>query len=173
MSTKQFTLTECKVQASILLKCIRSNPTDDLIVFFKQLPIFADSDTNSIAKQAKLKHALHIIANKYGFECWHNLKAYFEKTGTTMINLHSGFLNQWFANYLEAKSYLSTQPTSFLLPYKKHFVVCEADCIAYMGFDLQDNNWTLIHHNWVEPIDYHAWEALNRQYSKMKGQQNA
>lgn len=173
MSIKPFTYPECKIQASILLKQLRSNSNIELIALFKQLPIFANLDNDDIRKKAQLKHALHLIANKHGFECWNNLKAYFEKTGQTMFNMHSGFLNQWFANYVEAKSYLGNHQTEFLLPYKKHFVVCNFDCIEYMGFDTQDNNWALIHHNWVEPEDYQAWEALNTQHSKiMKGQQN-
>ena len=172
MSTKPFTLAECKIQAAILLKQIRSNSHIELIALFKQLPNLANSANDDISKKAQLKHALHLIANKYGFECWNNLKAYFEKTGLTVFKMNSSFLNQWFANYVEAKLYLSNHPNAFLLPYQKHFVICDSDCIEFMGFDKQDNNWALIHHNWVEPKDYQAWEALNTQYSRVKGTQN-
>ncbi len=172
--SRPFTLEESKIQAQILLKNL--NSTNAEIVSnaknrFINVAIFATTD--DIPMLAKLKHALGVIATENSFDSWIYLKTYFDKTRHTNFVMHSGFLNQWFSTYKEAKSYLSAQPNCFLLPYKKYFVICESDCIEYMGFDLQDNNWTLIHHNWVEPIDYHAWEALNRQYSKMKGQQNA
>lgn len=173
MSTRQFTLAECKIQASILLKNMRSGLDENVITTLQQLSAFANLDNNSIIKQVQLKHTLQLIANQYGFESWRNLKAYFEKTGLTIFPMNSGFLNQWFANYKEAKLYLHTQPHDFLLPYKNHFVVCSANCIEHMGFNLQDQNWELIHNNWVEPINYQAWETLNIQYCKLKGQQNA
>lgn len=172
MTTKSFSLAECKIQASILLKQIRHVPNDHLIGIFKQIQVLSNMNDSQVCKNAKLKHALHIIANKYGFEGWNNLKLYFEKTGLTTFDMHSGFLNQWFANYLEAKTYLNAYPNNFLLPYKKHFVICGSDCIKYMGFNPQDHYWDLIQHNWVEPQDYKAWEALKNQHIKIKEVQN-
>jgi len=167
MSTRPFTLAECKIQATISLKLARSNDGNTLHQF-KQLPFFAELDNTDIKKALKLKHALQIIANQYGFASWHNLKAYFEKTRLTVFPMHSGFLNHWFANYKEAKSYLHGHPQDFLLPYKNHFVVCDNNCLEHMGLNLQDKNWELIGHNWAEPDDYNAWELLNAQYSKQK-----
>jgi hypothetical protein len=179
MTAKSFSLNECKIQASILLKQLRRTSNIELINTFRQLPMFLNMDNAQICRNVKLKHALHIIANKYGFFCWNNLKSYFEKTGITAFKMHSGFLNHWFSNYLEAKAYLNTHRDNFLLPYKQHFVVCKAECIEHMGLDPQNSNWALIQHNWVEPQDYKAWEALNAFYTKIgtlskgQGEQNA
>ena len=38
------------------------------------------------------------------------------------------FLNRWFSNYQEARQALDREG-GFLLPYRKHFFVCEADVI--------------------------------------------
>lgn len=173
MSNKLFNLNECKTQAAILLKQIRTTAKIDAKTFssLAKLPFFIEADAAKIVKNIKLKHALYLIANKYGFKSWNNLKAYFEITSQTTFVFHSGFLNQWFASYTDAKSYLNANPQEFLLVYKNQFVVCDASCIEHMGFNPEDDNWQLIQHNWVEPEDYAAWMRLNLTYSKkVKGE---
>lgn len=171
MTQKLFNLTECRIQASILLKQIRTTAKIESGVLFrlKQLPVFKEADESSIVENIKLKHCLYIIAHKNSFKSWNNLRYYFEITSKTNFVFHSGFLNQWFANYKEAKFYLDSNPQDFLLAYKTQFVVCDTNCIEYMGFNSDDLDWLKISHNWVEPEDYSAWERLNLAYSKKLG----
>ncbi len=168
MSNRSFSLSECKIQASILLKELRYNHDSSYYKELKQLLIFNNLDNDAICKKVQLKHSLQIIASRYGFVSWENIKAYFEQTSKTMFNMTSSFLNQWFANYKEAKTYLINHPDHFLLPYKKHFVVCGIHFIEYLEFDITDNNWVLINHNWVEPGDYMAWQKLNNIYNNIR-----
>jgi hypothetical protein len=164
MPQRPFTLDECKIQAAILLKNIRTDKNIDstILDLLKQFPLFAAENTIGIIAKIKLKHTLVLIANQYGFASWNNLKVYFEKTGNTSFVMHSGFLNHWFANYKEAKAYLDAHPQDFLLPYKHQFVVCDNNAILHMGFNPDDVNWQQIQHNWVEPSDMAAWNILNQ-----------
>lgn len=164
---KTFSLDECKIQASILLKQLHLQNPQQLITLnrFRLLPIFATENALTIIKNVKRKHALAIIAIEYGFNSWSNLKTYFDKTILTTFIMHSGFLNQWFASYKEARAYLaSNSTTSFLLPYKHQFFVCEANCIESFGLNPNDPNWQLIGYNWIEPSNIAAWEQLNKAY---------
>ena len=47
------------------------------------------------------------------------------------------FLNRWFSTYEEARRSLESEG-GFLLPYRRHFFVCEADVIKEMGLEPDD-----------------------------------
>src|SRR5260221_5634608 len=64
------------------------------------------------------------------------------------------FLNRWFANYQEARQALDREG-GFLLPYRKHFFVCEADVIQALGLEPDDPDWERIGRDGAQPIkDY-------------------
>ena len=52
------------------------------------------------------------------------------------------FLNRWYANYEEARAGLEKHG-GFLLPYRHHFFVCQADVIQALGLDkkLMGSGW--------------------------------
>ncbi len=158
---KPFTLEECKIQASILLKSLDS--TDIKIAEksarrFQRLPEFS---TYSIAemfvlkkekKQIKHKHALEVIARENKFNSWADLKV--------QINfIINGYLNAWFAHYAEAKSHLQSNG-GYLLPYKNQFFICNKDYINQLGFDADDPDWKSIGYDWVKPLNITAWRSL-------------
>lgn len=92
-----------------------------------------------------LKIHLAVIAMENGFKSWADLKS--------QINfIVGGFLNNWFANYQEAKIHQQLN-RGFLLPYKNQFFICEAGYIERIGFDPNDPDWKLIGWDWVEPAD--------------------
>ena len=66
----------------------------------------------------KRKHALAVIAIEKGFKSWTDLKC-------QLPFIRGGFLNQWFANYAEAKSYQQLNG-GFILPFKNQFFICDA-----------------------------------------------
>jgi hypothetical protein len=71
------------------------------------------------------------------------------------------FLNRWFATYEEARQSLESEG-GFLLPYRKHFFVCEADVIQAMGLDPDDPDWERTGKDGARPSDVEAYERLYR-----------
>lgn len=163
---KIFTLEECKIQASILLKSLSSvdiKIAEKSAQRFQRLDEFSKYSIIEILalkkeqKQIKHKHALEVIAIENKFSSWADLKV--------QINfIINGYLNSWFANYAEAKSYHQSN-NGYLLPYKNQFFICNRDYINQLGFDADDPDWKLIGYDWVKPLDHCAWQSLRRKWS--------
>jgi hypothetical protein len=69
------------------------------------------------------------------------------------------FLNRWFSTYDEARSSLETDG-GYLLPYKRHYFVCEANVIRALGLDPEDPDWEKIGRDGAHPADTEAYERL-------------
>jgi hypothetical protein len=69
------------------------------------------------------------------------------------------FLNRWFRTYEEARRSLDAEG-GFLLPYQKHFFVCEADVIQALGMEPEDPDWETIGHDAAKPSDNEAYQRL-------------
>lgn len=69
------------------------------------------------------------------------------------------FRNRWFSSYEAARKSLESEG-GFLLPYEKHFFVCEADVIKAMGLEPDDPDWEKIGHDCVKPQDKDAYQRL-------------
>ncbi len=162
---KPFNLVEAKIQASILLKSLRTSDSAKAAKRFSRLAEFADCSIADIMQQnMQLKHALKVIAIENGFESWLDLK----------IQIHfivGGYLNLWFADYAEAKTYLNSKG-GFLLPYKKQFFICNANYIKQIGFEPDDPEWQKIGYDWAVPADQAAWQRLYKKWSKLAGGSN-
>lgn len=156
-TSKPFTLTEAKIQAAILLKSLKSSDSDKAAKRFKRLPEFRDLAISDLLQQRiQLKHALSVIALENGFQSWVDLKI--------QINfIAGGYLNLWFANYEEAKSYLKSSG-GFLLPYKKQFFICDTNYLKHIGFEPDDSDWKKIDYDWVVPADQEAWRQLYKKW---------
>ena len=159
-SSKQLTVKECKIQASILLKFLYSKipaQIEKATKRFQQLPEFSKlSSTEIIQAKIKRKHALAAVAMGKGFKSWADLKC-------QILFIRGGFLNQWFAHYPEAKSYLQ-EKGGFLLPYKNQFFICDAHYITQLGLDADDHDWVLIGYDWENPNDQAAWQRLYQKW---------
>jgi hypothetical protein len=71
------------------------------------------------------------------------------------------FLNQWFSKYDEARQALDSG-NGFLLPYKNHFFVCEADVIKALGLEPDDPDWEKIGRDAAMPRDREALQRLRK-----------
>ena len=69
------------------------------------------------------------------------------------------FRNRWFSSYEAARKSLESEG-GFLLPYEKHFFVCEAEVIEAMGLESDDPDWEKIGRDCVKPQDKDAYERL-------------
>jgi len=160
-SRHSFSLEEGKIQAAVLLKSLYSADikiAEKSAKRFQRLPEFADlSLAEILQRKIQHKHALNIIAIENKFNAWTDLK----------IQIHfiiNGYLNPWFVNYTEAKSYLQSHG-GYLLPYKNQFFICHRDYINQLGIDADDPDWKLIGYDWVKPDDKFAWQRI---YQKWK-----
>ena len=68
------------------------------------------------------------------------------------------FLNRWYSTYEDARQ-ARERHGGFLLPYKNHFYVCQADVIQALGLDPEDPDWEKIKWDAARPAEA---EALNR-----------
>ena len=78
------------------------------------------------------------------------------------------FLNRGFSNYEAARQSLDGEG-GFLLPYKKHFFVCEADVIQALGLEPDDPDWERIGRDGAKPKDRDAYERLRDRRTKILG----
>jgi hypothetical protein len=69
------------------------------------------------------------------------------------------FLNRWFSNYEEARRLLDGEG-GYLLPYQKHFFVCEAEVISALGLEPDDLDWERIGRDAAKPKDREAYQRL-------------
>ena len=76
------------------------------------------------------------------------------------------FLNRWFSTYEEARRSLDGEG-GFLLPYKKHFFVCEADVIQAMGLEADDPDWERIGRDGAKPNDQDAYQRLREKRAQV------
>jgi len=164
-SHKSFSVKECKIQASILLKSLHSNQLTQIMQAakrFQQLPEFAEISLETIAHaEIKHKNALAVIALEKGFASWADLKC-------QLPFIRGGFLNQWFKNYDDAKSYLQSNG-GFLFPFQNQFFVCNSDYLNNLGFNSEDSDWKLIKFDWVKPKDKEAWKRLYKKWMAIQG----
>lgn len=157
-----FNLEEHKIRATRLMKSLRGPGGLTASRRFRILPVWADSTPEQILAQAKHKHALAVIAREAGFEDWVQLKISFDPA--RLFGPRTAvFLNLWFRNYEEARQALTTEPKWYLFPYRRQFVVCEAQLLEDQNIDTSDPDWERIGRDWVKPLDAAAHARLGLQ----------
>ena len=76
------------------------------------------------------------------------------------------FLNRWYANYEEARQSLD-HDGGFLLPYQKHFFICQPELISALGLDPNDPDWQKIGFDCAHPSDTDAFERLREKRAQV------
>jgi hypothetical protein len=69
------------------------------------------------------------------------------------------FLNRWFPNYEAARRSLESEG-GYLLPYRRHFYVCEDGAIRALGLEPDDPDWERIGRDCARPADAAAYRPL-------------
>lgn len=69
-------------------------------------------------------------------------------------------LNQWFARLADAVAMLAQQPSGFLLPYRRQFLIVQDHFIRELGVDPQAPQWAEIRRDLVGGYGTPAWHAL-------------
>jgi len=125
----EFAINEVKTQAKKLLKALKA---DETLVKTMKVP-FKKVALSSI-DELKLKHCLSLVSIELGFVNWHEAHAVLSGSSEVIetINIGTflypqscgGFINEWYANYPEAKeSLISSANKKWLLPYKNNILL--------------------------------------------------
>lgn len=157
-----------KTQAAILLKHFQS--TDDTLHMpaakrMLALPFLAHSTAGKILADRsffRLKHVYAVIALEKGHNSWSGLREQVIMEDCMYHDACGVYLNVWFANYAEAKTY-QQQNGGYLLSYRHHFYVASADVIAALNLDGFANEWAAIDFDWVQPADKAAKAIIYKQ----------
>jgi len=119
----------------------------------------------------QLSHCLNQAARDVGFADWdHGCRvlggraAHADDMGSFWHAPRCNtLLNLWFADYAQARSALASESGTFLLPYRRQFIVAEDDFILELGLDPEDTAWTHVQHDLVNAYGTAAWLALGFQ----------
>ena len=163
----ELALKELKTQAKKLLKAVK---LDSDMLLKNETPL-KELDL-SLIDELKLKQCLTIVSQQLGFRNWHHAQDVLSGKIKNIENLNmgtffypqgaDGFINEWFANYQQAKSTLSAQAgEKWILPYKNQFIVVKKDYI--LAFKLNEKStmlWSVIDHNMVDSYKSEAWDKI-------------
>jgi hypothetical protein len=126
---------------------------------------------NTDAVEVRLRDCLNAVARELGFAHWEHARLVLggqaspgDDKGTFWHAPRTGIiLNEWFADREEARAALRRQPGAFLLPYRRQFMVVQADFVRELGVDPADAAWAAMGHDADQGYGTAAWLALARQ----------
>lgn len=122
----------------------------------------------------RLRHCLNQAARDAGFAHWEHARAVLggmaapgDDMGTFWHAPRTGILlNLWLARYAQARAALEADPAAFLLPYRRQFMVVQADFIRELGMDGEHPAWAETAHDLVAAYGSEAWLMLAAQRLK-------
>jgi hypothetical protein len=79
------------------------------------------------------------------------------------------FLNRWFPNYEAARRSLESEG-GYLLPYRRHFYVCDDGAIRAMGLEPDDPDWERIGRDCARPADAEAYRRLREKRERVRSE---
>lgn len=120
------------------------------------------------SSEIRLRHCLNQVARDVGFAHWEHARAVLgglatgeEDMGTFWHAPRTGILlNLWLARYEEARAALEADPRAYLLPYRRQFMVVQADFIQELGVDANHPAWAETAHDLVTAYGGDAWLEL-------------
>lgn len=124
--------------------------------------------------EIRLRHCLNQVAREVGFVHWEHARAVLgglaareDDMGTFWHAPRTGILlNLWLARYEDAHAALKADPRAFLLPYRRQFMVVQADFIEELGMDASHPAWAETAHDLVAAYGGSAWLLLAAQRLK-------
>ena len=124
--------------------------------------------------EMRLRHCLNQVAREVGFGQWEHARAVLgglaareDDMGTFWHAPRTGMLlNLWLARYEVAQAALKDDPRAFLLPYRRQFMVVQADFIEELGMDASHPAWAGTAHDLVAAYGGGAWLLLAGQRLK-------
>jgi hypothetical protein len=119
-------------------------------------------------EEIRLRHCLNQVARDVGFAHWEQARTVLGGLATREDDMGSFWhaprtgilLNLWLAKYEQACAALEADPTAFLLPYRRQFMIVQADFIAELGLDARHPAWAETSHDLVAAYGGAAWQLL-------------
>jgi hypothetical protein len=105
-----------------------------------------------------LKEAYLIIAKTAGYSSWKDMKDAYDLADLLNPPRWSALWKVWFGSKEEAIKHLT--PETFLLPYRNHFFICDADYLSALSIPSDDVDLLKVGNDWSEPKDKEAWGRL-------------
>ena len=160
-------INEVKTQAKKLLKALHENEA-----LFQSMRLPLKRVAVSSVSQLKLKHCLSIVSHQLGFDSWQQAHEMLSGKQNPFESSNMGsffypkncyaFINEWFADYQQAKdTLLMSEKPKWLLPYKNQYIVVTQSYIDV--FKLNDNLtslWPKIKHDMVESYNTEIWDKI-------------
>lgn len=115
------------------------------------------------------KTCLNLIAKQHGFTDWRHAKTVIGGEARRDQDQGSfwhapsctGFLNNWFAHYQDARDYLQQNPDMYLLPYKKQYMVVAENFIKAINLSEHCTPyWSAAEHDLTHAYGSSAWQTL-------------
>jgi hypothetical protein len=132
------------------------------------LPEFARAaDPERIANELKRGQCLTAVARALGFQSWPHARRLLgggeDADFGKLLYPDScwGHWNIWSAHYTEAQE-IRAAHGGYLLAYRKHFLIVDADYIVSLGLDPNDPDWAAIGRDWARPGELAARTRLYR-----------
>lgn len=156
--------TELKVQARLLVNALRRNDPEALVLAAS----VAQSRRWPTPDSWTLTHCMNIVSAQAGFDHWDHARRVLggesvpgDDLGTLWYEHACGALtNQWFARYEEARAILAGDPSLYLLPYRRQYVLVDLYFIELLGLDAAARPWTEAGRDLVGAYASPAWNAL-------------
>jgi hypothetical protein len=125
-------------------------------------------EEEAAAADLKLRDCLQQVAREVGFQHWEHARRVLgslatpgDDMGTFWHAPRSGILlNEWFARPGEAEAAHRRQPGAYLLPYRRQFMLVQADFVQELGVDPLHPAWQVVGHDLVRGYGTAAWLAL-------------
>jgi len=140
-------LDECKRDASLLLKDLRSTQSSIAAIAaerFRRVAPYRERTVDEILSDRdaiQRKHALAVIARERGYAAWKNLKDAADVLWCPPGS--SAFWHNWCKTHEEARAYLETNGGYLLTAHGKCFIA-ERGYIEHLGLDPDDPRWDAI-----------------------------
>ncbi|MBY0573347.1 MAG: hypothetical protein K2P84_06665 [Undibacterium sp.] len=117
------------------------------------------------------KHCLNLVSASCGFNDWSHARSilsgkaeHYDDMGDFWYGASAtGFTNHWFVHYEEAKRYLISDAASYLIPFRKQFVVVTAAFIQALGLTEDAKVWASIDRDLCQAYGVSIWLALAQQ----------
>ncbi len=124
--------------------------------------------------ELRLRDCLNQVARDVGFAHWAHARSVLGGTATRDDDMGTFWhaprtgilLNLWLARYAQARAALEADPAAFLLPYRRQFMVVQADFIHELGVDPGHSAWAETAHDLVAAYGSKAWLILAGQRLK-------
>lgn len=115
----------------------------------------------------KLKSAYEILAKAAGFASWREWKEVLEEH-ELYAPPGSSLWHVWYSDYEKALKHLSEVKNAYLIPFQKHYFICDDHYIQSLGIRSDDSDLLGVGPNWAEPKSSKAWNNLILKLKKQR-----